>query len=140
MLCDDCALSEQGARLLNPLQLAYVGDSVWDLLVRQQLIRQRISVRHLHRSAVTQVNAAAQAQALQRILPLLSPEEETVMLCGRNAHAHHAAPRHQQLADYKAATALEALIGYLYLSGQDSRLRQLFQAAAADGAAPQNEQ
>ena len=81
----------------------------------------------MHRAATGSVNAGAQAQALERMAPLLSPEEAEITRRGRNAHARHPAPRNQNPADYQAATALEALVGFLYVTGQEERLLALFQ-------------
>ena len=117
---------ESRARMLNPLQLAYIGDGVWELLVRTRIIYKGRSARHVHKDAVACVNAHAQAEAFRRIEPLLTEIEADVARRGRNAHAHHAAPKNQDAADYRAATALEALIGYLYLIGQEERLLNLF--------------
>ena len=112
--------------MLSPLQLAFVGDSVHALLVRTRLIGDNLRVKDMHLGATRAVNAAAQAKTLARILPLLSDEEAQIVRRGRNAHAHHAAPRHADPADYAQATGLEALAGYLYLSGQMERLRELY--------------
>ncbi len=114
------------ARMLNPLQLAYIGDGVWELLVRTRIIYKGRSARHVHKDAVACVNARAQSEAFRRIESLLTEEEADIARRGRNAHAHHAAPKNQDAADYRAATALEALIGYLYLTAQEERLLTLF--------------
>lgn len=114
------------ARLLNPLQLAYIGDSVWDLLIRSRLIYRGRNVHNMHRDATSRVNAGAQAAALTRIASLLTPEEEDIARRGRNAHARHPAPKNQNPADYQSATGLEALIGFLYLTGQEARALELF--------------
>ena len=120
------------ARMLNPLQLAYIGDGVWELLVRSRLIYMGRSARHVHKDAVACVNAHAQSEAFRRIEEMLTEEEADVARRGRNAHAHHAAPKNQDAADYRAATALEALIGYLYLTGQEERLLTLFKCSQED--------
>ncbi len=125
-------MDQARARMLNPLQLAYIGDGVWELMVRTRLIEQGRSARHVHKDAVACVNAHAQTEALRRIEPLLTEEESDIARRGRNAHAHHAAPKNQDAADYRAATALEALIGFLYLTGQEARLKELF-AISQDG-------
>ena len=117
------------ARMLNPLQLAYIGDGVWELLVRSRLIYMGRSARHIHKDAVACVNARAQAEAFRRVEAMLTEDEADVARRGRNAHAHHAAPKNQDAADYRAATALEALIGYLYLTGQEERLLLLFKSS-----------
>ena len=114
------------ARMMNPLQLAHLGDTVWDLLVRSRLAWARRNVRNMHKDAVACVNAQAQAAALARIMPLLTADEQDVVRRGKNVHPHHAAPKNQDAADYRAATALEALIGYLYLIGEEDRLLTLF--------------
>ena len=119
-------MEDSRARMLNPLQLAYIGDGVWELLVRTRIIYKGRSARHVHKDAVACVNAGAQAEAFRRIEPLLTEAEADIARRGRNAHAHHAAPKNQDAADYRAATALEALIGYLYLIGAEDRLLTLF--------------
>jgi len=131
-LRESAPMEESRARMLNPLQLAYIGDSVWELLVRSRLIYMGRSARHIHKDAVACVNAHAQCEAFRRIEPLLTEAETDVARRGRNAHAHHAAPKNQDVADYRAATALEALIGYLYLTGQEVRLLHLFKHSQED--------
>ena len=125
-LRESAPMEESRARMLNPLQLAYIGDGVWELLVRSRLIYKGRSARHVHKDAVACVNAHAQCEAFRRIEPMLTEAEADIARRGRNAHAHHAAPKNQDAADYRAATALEALIGYLYLTGQEERLLDLF--------------
>ena len=125
-LRESAPMEETRARMLNPLQLAYIGDGVWELLVRTRIIYKGRSARHVHKDAVACVNAGAQAEAFRRIEPLLTEAEADIARRGRNAHAHHAAPKNQDAADYRAATALEALIGYLYLIGEEDRLLTLF--------------
>lgn len=119
-------------RALSPLQLAYIGDSVYDLMVRGRLLLSGGRLHAMHLSATAQVNAAAQAQALTRILPYLSEAELDVVRRGRNAHARHQAPKCASQADYCASTAFEALLGMLYLSGREDRLEQLVDLASAD--------
>lgn len=119
-------MAEERARLLSPLQLAYIGDTVWDLLIRSRQLWQGLNVRHMHQQAVSLVNAAAQHRALRRVEAELTPEEAAIVHRGRNAHPRHHAPKNQDPADYAAATALEALIGYLYVTGQEERLLRLF--------------
>jgi len=127
-------MEEARARMLNPLQLAYIGDAVWELLVRSRIIYKGRSARHVHKDAVACVNAHAQSEAFRRIEPLLTQAEADIARRGRNAHAHHAAPKNQDAADYRAATALEALIGYLYLTGQEERLLSLFKQSQEENA------
>ena len=120
-------LSPQEARLKNPLSLAFVGDTVWDLLTRQQLLFSQAHVNALHRQAVSRVNAGAQAQAAALIEPHLSAEEADIFRRGQNAHSRHHVPKNQDPYAYSRATGLEALLGYLYLSGQEERILQLYQ-------------
>lgn len=122
-------LSIQEAKLKNPLALAFVGDTVWDLLARQRLLGGAARVNTLHRQAVAMVNAGAQAAACARIEAVLTQEEADVLRRGTNAHAKHSAPKNQDPAAYSRATGLEALLGYLYLTGQSERILQLFDIA-----------
>lgn len=122
-------MSAREARLKTPLALAYIGDTVWDLLVRRSLLRGGGKAGALHKRAVDRVNAAAQARAALRIEPCLTEEEADVFRRGANAHARHAAPKNQSPEDYSRATGLEALMGYLYLSGQFGRIGELFDIA-----------
>lgn len=119
-------LSPQEARMKNPLSLAFVGDTVWDLLIRQHLLMSQAHVNALHKQAIAQVNAGAQALAAAALEPLLTPEEADVFRRGQNAHARHNAPKNQDPVAYSRATALEALLGYLYLTGQEERILTLF--------------
>jgi len=119
------ALSPQEARMLSPLQLAYVGDSVHALLTRTHLMGKNLPVRDMHAAANRQLSAVAQARELQRLLPLLTEEEMDIVRRGRNAHPHHAAPKSATAEEYAGATGLEALLGYLYLTGRADRLAHL---------------
>lgn len=111
---------------LSPLNLAFVGDTVFDLFVREMLVCQaNRPVNKLHGEATKMVKASAQSAAALKILPLLSEEELTVLKRGRNAHTNHKAKNASE-GDYHLATGLEALFGYLYLSGRIERLRDLF--------------
>lgn len=119
------ALTEADAKAMNPLQLAYLGDTLHDLCVRTLLLANRASVGAMHKQAVRMVSAEAQAAMLRAISPDLTEEEALIARRGRNAQAKHAAPHHAQAADYHSATGLEALWGYLYLCGRTDRLRAL---------------
>lgn len=121
-------------RLLSPLDLAFVGDGVFDLLCRELLLKDgSCPVKKLHRRKTELVNCRAQAQALQTLWPLLSEEERGIALRGRNAHVGHV-PKNASPADYHGATALEALFGWLYLAGETGRVRELFRLAVEAGA------
>jgi len=117
---------KQEALLLNPLQLAYLGDTVWETMIRYELIRKRLNVHHMHQECVKKVNAQAQAAALEEIQGILTEEEMSVVRRGKNAHAHHPAPKSQGVENYAAATGFEALIGFLYATAQDERLEEIF--------------
>ena len=111
---------------LNGLQLAYIGDTVYDLFVRTDIMEKHDeSVQKLHKRAVMRVNAAAQARAFDLIEGMLTEEEHDVARRARNAHSRP--PKNQNPGDYSRATALEALCGYLYLSGRKERLKELFE-------------
>ena len=126
----EAPVAPQEAQLKNPLALAFIGDSLWDLLVRGRLLRSPAKVNALHRQAITRVNAGAQAEAYRRILPCLTPEETDIARRGMNAHARHNVPKNQDPVAYSQATGLEALFGYLYLSGQGDRILELFDIGA----------
>jgi len=112
-------------RELNPLQLAYIGDTLHDLYVRCRLMEHPASVGNLHKQATQRVSAHAQAVMLELIGELLTDEEQKTVKSGRNAHAKHAPPKHAEAADYTQATALEALWGLLFVSKQFGRLDYL---------------
>lgn len=111
---------------LNPLALAFIGDAVYDLLVREQLVCQTsCQVGKLHKRKVEKVCCKAQAQLMDFLTESLTEEERTIFKRGRNAHTHHV-PKNAELADYHMATGFEALIGYIYLKGDIERLREIF--------------
>ena len=113
---------------LSSLGLAHLGDSVFEVMVRSWLILHgKAKAKDLHRSTIQYVAAPAQAKLLQRILPLLTPEEEDAFRRGRNT-APHSVPKAASRGDYQAATGLEALFGWLYLQGRTQRLNELFHA------------
>ena len=118
-------MNEKDAKLMNPLTLAYVGDSVHDLYVRSRIVQSGKHVNTLHKEAVRHVRCEAQAGALERIEPLLTDEESALVKRARNAHAKHGAPKAATLEAYAKSTALEALLGYLYLTGQSERLEYI---------------
>ena len=111
---------------LGPLELAHVGDGVYELLVRTHLARLGGGkVGDKHRAAVAYVSAPAQAAAAERLQSALTEEERHVYHRGRNAHVH-GCPAGCTPAQYHAATGLEALFGWLWLSGQRERAGELF--------------
>ncbi len=111
---------------LSPLTLAFMGDTVFDMFVREQLICQaNRPVNALHSNATRLVKASAQSKAMDKIMPMLTEKEITVFKRGRNAHTNHRAKNASE-GDYHRATGLESLFGYLYLKGEIERLRELF--------------
>ncbi len=121
------------ARQLPALTLAYIGDTVYDLYVRTYLLHTLSGNAHaLHMAAAKRVCAAGQAAAYRRIEPLLSEEEQAAFRRGRNAHSG-TVPKNAQLSDYRIATGVEALIGFLYWTGQDARLSELMRTALECG-------
>ena len=111
----------------SPLTLAFIGDGVYDLLVRDYLVRKaNRPVGELNKVKVSLVNCESQASFAKAIMPLLNEREQAVYKRGRNA-APKCTPKHGSVADYHSATGLEALFGYLYLNGEQERTRELFQ-------------
>lgn len=111
--------------MMNPLVWAYIGDSVYELFIRMKLVNEtKLNPHKLHIETIKYVKAKAQAETLNKVYDFLTDEEKDIVRRGRNADAHHL-PKNAELADYKHATALEALIGYLYLTKQDERLQEI---------------
>ena len=120
---------EHGA-LPGSLELAYLGDSLYDLYVREHLIARGGRVRALHRDAVHLVCAHAQSEALDRVEGLLTEAEADVVRRARNAR--QTPPRNADAGEYHRATALEALVGYLYVTGNRDRMNAILSAALPD--------
>ena len=127
-MCDSFqALSPLEAAAYSPLALAFLGDSVFERLVRQKiLIAANRPVADLHNLAVSLDCCQAQARAISLIAPLLSEEEERIYKRGRNATGN-SVPRHANPVDYRKATGLEALFGYLQLCNRQERMLELFE-------------
>ena len=114
-------------RTLSPLTLAFIGDGVFELLVRERLVCEgNRPAGALHKRSVAMGRAEAQAEAMDRLLPLLTETEAAVYRRGRNAHTS------RNSEEYHKATGLEALFGYLYLQGDIGRLQGLFQQITGD--------
>lgn len=110
----------------SPLTLAFIGDCVYELFVREALVAEaNRPAGELHAQKVKYVSAAAQTKAYHLIEPYLTEKESSVFKRGRNAHTTHT-PKNMTNADYHTATGFEALFGFLYLSGEINRLRELF--------------
>lgn len=114
-------------RLMPPLVWAYIGDCIYEIYIRMQLVNNtKLHPHELHVETTKYVKAQAQAQVLTKIEEILIEEEKEIVRRGRNAQNHHL-PKNSSLAEYSKATAFEALIGYLYLSKQDERLSQILE-------------
>ena len=113
---------------LTPLDLAFAGDAVYGLLVREYLLKSGSRpVKELHTLAVEMVRAEAQAKAAHIIMPMLTPEETDIYKRGRNAKVG-GIPKSATPGEYHSATGLEALFGALYLSGKGDRIEEIFDA------------
>ncbi len=112
--------------LYSPLVLAYIGDSVYEVYVRERILSENpnLPAYKLHRMAIGYVKAAAQAESIHAIESELSERELSVYKRGRNAKSA-TVPKNADVSDYRCATGLEALIGYLHLNGETERLTEL---------------
>lgn len=120
---DNKALQEYSA-----VVLAYIGDAVFELLVRTRLATEGPrKIKNLHQDAVARVRADSQARAIRHIMPELTEEEQEIVRRGRNAKS--TPPKHADLLDYRMSTGFEALLGYLYLKGEQERLLFLVEKA-----------
>ncbi len=116
---------EKDVNMMSPLTWAYIGDCVYELYVRQELINKtNLKPHKLHIDAINYVKASKQVEILQEIMPKLTEEELDVVRRGRNAENHHL-PKNASVQDYMYSTAFEALIGYLYLTKKDGRLKEI---------------
>ena len=113
--------------LPGSLELAYLGDSLYDLYVRERLVARGGRVRALHREAIALVCAHAQSEALERVIDALTDEERDVVRRARNCDQHP--PKNADAGEYHRATALEALIGWLYVTGQRERMNEILALA-----------
>lgn len=115
-------------RQLSPLNLAFIGDCIYEILVREALVCEaNRPVNELHRESVKYVSAKAQTEAYAKIKDMLTEEETAQFKRGRNAKVGHS-PKSATDAEYHTATGIETLFGYLYLSGKTERIKQLFAA------------
>jgi ribonuclease-3 family protein len=117
--------TEKQARELNPLVLAYIGDAIYELYVREHLLNTlKVNAHELHKAAIKYVSAVAQSQTVEELLPLLTDEETAVYKRGRNTKSA-TIPKNAEVSEYRRATGLEAVLGYLYLTGNEERLKML---------------
>ncbi|HJJ13056.1 MAG TPA: Mini-ribonuclease 3 [Clostridiaceae bacterium] len=125
--------TEEEVNFLNPLVWAYIGDSVYELFIRTNLVNNsNEKVHKLHVNAVKFVKAAGQAKILKAIEKELTEEEQNIVRRTRNTQNHHIA-KNATPAEYSYATAFEGLIGYLYLNKRDERLKYILSRVLEEG-------
>ena len=113
-------------RLYSPQALAFLGDAVYEILVRERIVhRANMPVNKLHLQAVEQVRASYQSKAYEVVEPVLTEEELAALKRGRNISSIKP-PKNGTMQDYRRATGLECLFGYLYLKGEIQRINELF--------------
>ena len=117
------------AEQISAAHLAYLGDCVYELLVREYLVKRGCSRPSVE--SLSYVTASAQSKALEKLLPVLTEGEEDAYRRGRNC-VHGNTPKHSTVSEYRRATGFEALFGYLYVKGETARLRELFVLAFSE--------
>lgn len=123
------ACKEVDIRTYSPLTLAYIGDAIYDLVIRTIVVeRGNQSAKGLHKTTIKYVNAKVQAKMIDALETELTEDEMAVYHRGRNAKSYTAA-KNASIIEYRKATGLEALMGYLYLQGQTDRMLTLIQGA-----------
>lgn len=123
-------MSLQDVNKMSMLALAHIGDAVYELLTRTMLCREgHTKVTDLHKLTVSIVNAPAQAAAMEKLMPLLTPDEMAVYKRGRNTKVN-SVPQKADISQYHAATGLECLFGWLYLQGYTDRINELYVVCA----------
>ncbi|MCR1842433.1 Mini-ribonuclease 3 [Murimonas intestini] len=132
-LKEEFQMGEVDIRTYSPLTLAYIGDAVYDLIIRTLVVERGNCPPHkLHKRTSQIVKAPAQAEMIERILPLLGGEEEQIYKRGRNAKSFSTA-KNASVLEYRKATGLEALMGFLYLRGDMGRIVELVKAGLDKG-------
>ena len=116
---------EVDVNLLSPLTWAYIGDAVYELYIRTNLVNKtKLKPHKLHIESIKYVKAKAQADILKELMEILTDEEKDIVRRARNAENHHL-PKNADPEDYMYSTAFEGLIGYLYLCKKDERLKEI---------------
>lgn len=123
-------LTIQEARLLNPLQLALIGDAVYEVFIRNYILIQNtgLSAHKIHVKAIEYVKAHAQSEIINGLISVLTDDEQYIYKRGRNAKSG-TVPKNADVVEYRAATGFEALVGYLYLTNQKERLSEVLMKA-----------
>lgn len=119
------SLTREDIMMMSPLQLAYVGDACYELMVRTYLLDKNLSVNILHKKTIKYVKADAQSKIVHGLEEILNDKEKDIVRKGRNTKTN-SSPKNAELIDYKYATGFEALLGYLYLTNQNTRLTEIF--------------
>lgn len=131
-LKEEFSLGEKDIKTFSPLVLAYIGDCIYEIVIRTILVELRDgTVQKLHKETTWFVKAGTQAAIIEKIKENLSEEELAVYRRGRNAKSH-TAPKNADIGEYHKATGFEALIGYLYLTNQNDRLIELIKIGIED--------
>ena len=121
--------NETDINLLSPLTWAYIGDSVYELLIRTYLVNKtKLKPHSLHIEAIKYVKAKSQADILKKLEEYLTDEEKDIVRRGRNAENHHL-PKNANIQEYMYSTAFEALIGYLFLCKKEERVKEIIEMA-----------
>ena len=132
-LRDAFGMEDVDLRTYSPLTLAYIGDAIYDLIIRTLIVKQGNSrPEKMHKRASALVKASAQAEMIERLLPMLTEEEHAIYKRGRNAKSYTMA-KNATMLDYRKATGFEALMGYLYLKEDMSRLIDLVKTGLDKG-------
>ena len=125
-------IESKDLRSFSPLTLAYIGDAVYEIIVRTIIVEKgNAPVNKLHHKASSLVKASAQKDVMGAIIPCLTAEEEAVYKRGRNAKSYTSA-KNASVIDYRIATGFEALVGFLYLAGRNERLLELVKLGIGD--------
>lgn len=120
-------LTKEQVNLLNPLVWAYIGDCIYELFIRNNLVQNsKQKAGKLHKEAIKMVNAKAQAQRLKDIMDNLNAEEKEIVRRARNTESN-SVPKNADVQDYRYASAFEGLIGYLYLTKQYERIKEILE-------------
>ncbi len=125
--------TKQEARMFNPLQLALIGDAVYEVYIRNYIFNenQGLSAHKIHTKAIKYVKAKGQSDIMQILEPILNEDELYIFKRGRNTKSA-TVPKNANVRDYRAATGMEALIGYLYLTNQQDRVIELLEKAVKE--------
>lgn len=118
-------ITDDDMRRFTPVQLAYIGDAVYELSVRTYLLNRSYSVNQLHNMATKFVQAKAQSDLVHKMEDFFTEKENRIIKRGRNSKSH-SIPKNADLMDYKYSTGFESLIGYLYLMNDDKRIKEIF--------------